>query len=675
MVFQNILIITYTTLFLSQHSNTPVLTKSYNLLGISSNSNLIIIYRTVKLIKRRQCLMIQVFKKMKISHKLLIPNVLYMALLGIVVFFYLNSSQLINNLMESQQTTSSLMEAVQDSALKTKDYMSHDFEHEKLIAQYDDLMGRVKGFDIAADFEQVKTWLSEIEAIRQSNVDIENQIDELTGHSIKQSNGYITMVSQKLADETQRLDVTTLERLVIIGANTNTTANYELKVLFGHLKEDLQAKDKFLGYLETLLKNVEKDIERLAGTPYQSMAQSAKKANLEIQGLALTYIKNVEDTVLMEQSIFKGLEKGIKEIETITANRNAEFFDTIKAYFTNILLILLAVIVLGGVIGLWLSRSISGLLRRTIGGLTEASDQIATGSGQVAASSQSLAEGASEQAASIEETSSSLEEMAAMTKQNAENASVANRMMKEEAGPNFQRIEARMAQMKEAISETVKSSDETTKIIKTIDEIAFQTNLLALNAAVEAARAGEAGAGFAVVADEVRNLAMRAADAAKNTSSLIESANSRINEASELNAQVVEAMAENSSIAQKVSSLVDEIAVASNEQAQGIGQVNTAVAEMDGVVQQNAASAEESASASEEMSAQTEQMKAMVSELVVLVGGKEKEDKLSATSKVRIHRPADPENAASGKALAVQKSQEVKPEHVMPMDDDDFEDF
>jgi methyl-accepting chemotaxis protein len=576
--------------------------------------------------------MIQAINKMKITHKLLIPNVLYVALLGIVVFFYLNSSQLIHSLMENQNTTNRLMEAVQSSALKTKDYMNHDLDHETLTAQYDDLMGRVQGRDMAADVEQIKTWLARIETIRQSNVEIENKIDQLTSHSVKQSNGYITMVSQKLADETQRQNVSTLERLVIIGANTNTTANYELKVLFGHLREDLRAKDDFLQYLETLIKNVEKDIQRLAGTPYQGMAQAAKKANLEIQGLALEYIKNVEETVLIQQSIFQGIENGIQGIEEIAASRNAEFFGTIQTYFTNILLTLLAVIVLGGIISFLLSKSISKLLTRTIGGLTEASDQIASGSGQVAASSQSLAEGASEQAASIEETSSSLEEMAAMTKQNAENATVANRMMKEEAAPNFQRIESRMMKMKDAISETVKSSDETTKIIKTIDEIAFQTNLLALNAAVEAARAGEAGAGFAVVADEVRNLAMRAAGAAKNTSSLIEGANSRINEASELNAQVVDAMAENSTIAQKVSSLVDEIAVASNEQAQGIGQVNTAVAEMDSVVQQNAASAEESASASEEMSAQTEQMKAMVSELVALVGGgKGKKDKRSTT--------------------------------------------
>jgi len=159
----------------------------------------------------------------------------------------------------------------------------------------------------------------------------------------------------------------------------------------------------------------------------------------------------------------------------------------------------------------------------------------------------------------------------------------------------------------------------TGKIIKTIDEIAFQTNLLALNAAVEAARAGEDGAGFAVVADEVRNLAMRAADAARNTADLIEGTVKKINEGGGLVGTTNEAFTKVAESASKVGELVGEIAAASNEQAEGIGQVNTVVTEMDNIVQRNAANAEESASASEEMSAQAEQMKDFVEELVALV--------------------------------------------------------
>ena len=194
-------------------------------------------------------------------------------------------------------------------------------------------------------------------------------------------------------------------------------------------------------------------------------------------------------------------------------------------------------------------------------------------------------------------------------------------MMTKEAAPNFQLMAERMQIMEKAMQASVTASEETAKVIKTIDEIAFQTNLLALNAAVEAARAGEAGAGFAVVADEVRNLAMRATEAAKNTQDLISNSTDRIKEATGIYGQVSEVMEKNGQIARKVTELIGEIAAASNEQAHGIAQVNIAVAEMDKVTQQAAANAEESASASEELNAQAEQMKSYVADLAQVVGG------------------------------------------------------
>jgi methyl-accepting chemotaxis protein len=232
-----------------------------------------------------------------------------------------------------------------------------------------------------------------------------------------------------------------------------------------------------------------------------------------------------------------------------------------------------------------------------------------------------LAEGASNQAATVEETSSSLEEMSSMTKQNAENTRHADQLTKE-AGQMVDHANSSMNELTVSMDEISKSGEETSKIIKMIDEIAFQTNLLALNAAVEAARAGQAGAGFAVVADEVRNLAMRTADAAKNTEELIEGTVRNLKHGSDLVAGCNEAFTQVAKRVSRLGELIDEIAAASGEQAQGIGQTNKAVAEMDNIIQQNAANAEESASASEEMSSLSVQMKKMVEDLEVLIGGR-----------------------------------------------------
>ena len=294
------------------------------------------------------------------------------------------------------------------------------------------------------------------------------------------------------------------------------------------------------------------------------------------------------------------------------------------AFKKMILLILIVTSIVGALMvaaGFFIARSIANPIRQVTGILNESFDEITSASSLVSLASQNLAEGATAQASAVEETSSSLEEMSSMTKHNAENAQQASLLMANDAKSSYRLITEKMSAMQGAVNASVQASEETSKIIKTIDEIAFQTNLLALNAAVEAARAGETGASFAVVADEVRNLAMRSAEAAKNTEALIADSTAKIKEAYTLFEQVNGELSSNRHIAKKVTELVGEIAAASREQSQGIDQINKAVAEMDKVTQQTAASAEESASASEEMNAQAENMKSVVDNMIMLIDG------------------------------------------------------
>ena len=327
-----------------------------------------------------------------------------------------------------------------------------------------------------------------------------------------------------------------------------------------------------------------------------------------------------------------GIEKLVaqaEEFETRNTEVGEKRFQTQMRYLMTIFSVGSTIGIGVGIFLAWvISRAISRQLADISVRLDETSSKVASAAGLVAASSQTLASGSMQQAASLEETGASLQEMDSRTRSNTDLTDKC-RVWMNETTAIVEQVDGLLNQTMNSVQEINRSSQATSKVIKTIEEIAFQTNLLALNAAVEAARAGDAGMGFAVVADEVRTLAQRCARAASETSALLETASATAHKGGQLAAATQEAFKRNFEIAAKVGEAVDQIATAAKEQGRGIGQANSAISQLDQVTQSNAASAEEGASAAEELRAESEQLQKAVAELLIIAGTTARSNMLS----------------------------------------------
>ncbi|MFA6243089.1 MAG: methyl-accepting chemotaxis protein, partial [Candidatus Hydrogenedentales bacterium] len=432
-------------------------------------------------------------------------------------------------------------------------------------------------------------------------------------------------------------------------------------------------------------------LEVLSNVTQGDAMQEVQKA----QGLQRQAQETAYKTLQVDHRAAREIVQGLEEKYQIAVDERANVaVESAKRSRTVMLISLAAGVVLAIVLAVSVTRAVTKPINAIVGSLTTGAEQVASASGQVAQSSQQMAQGASEQASSLEQTSASLEQMASMTRQNADATDKALKMTQDARGGAERGREA-SSRMVVAIQQIKTSSDQTAKILKTIDEIAFQTNLLALNAAVEAARAGEAGKGFAVVAEEVRNLAQRCAEAARNTAALVEESQKNADGGVAVSSEVTGILEHIASQVQKAEQLIREVAAASNEQAQGIDQINLAVAQMDKVTQMNAANSEQTAAASEELSAQAENLHDVIGELVVVVEGeRESSDghrapvaRQGATPAVS-HRAPAPQSirkprsgdrrkpAAKSAMLPPPSGSRVKnPEQVIPLEDDDTSDF
>lgn len=573
----------------------------------------------------------------------IVAQAVFIALICFFLFF-LNHS--FNQIFQAKISNTEEINRIKAFTLNIKDYFNNNVDYNSIRDAYEKLASNIDSSALTTEINSIWSLLQRIEKHRTENSNIEKRLLSLSDQSIQQSSGFIDKMSQQLADEAARKDVSTLERLVIAGANNNSNFYGRIKVLFLQLTKDVSAENELLNLLEAGLENVKKDNEMLADTPYAGMSQAALEANQKVQNLTSDYVANVKQI----NDISSRIDQKTNALSDLLNNNDFEStknsFQSISNISRNVFLVLLAISVLlillnynissllktfiddfslrisklseGDLsvrgIDRFISRSdelglvygkldeMMGRFKEVVARVQAAADNVASGSEEMSSSSEELSQGSTEQASHLEEITSSMEQMASNINQNADNASETEQIARQasqdaEAGGN-------------QVQDTVRAMKEIAEKITIIEEIARQTNLLALNAAIEAARAGEAGKGFAVVASEVRKLAERSGEAAKEIS---EKSASSVNIA-EKAGNMLEKMVPD---IRKTAELVQEISAASKEQTAGASQINQAIQQLDQVVQMNASSAEEVSSTSQELASQAEGLQSTMSFFIV----------------------------------------------------------
>jgi hemerythrin-like metal-binding protein len=532
-------------------------------------------------------------------------------------FLQTHQPELADRLQEqARQVSTSLTELkLPEMATQVGRYTSAFTERAKLASEHDAL--NVKAAEPLRISEAHLTKILNVVEARQSQMQLDGA---------KLSDDELEMMNVVRDCRIVLLRLQTLQEQFVRSGDKKYVDQYQLVA-----KDDAQAALRALREFSLVLndtnfisatREISTSLNEFVATTGRSLELNARERELEIQlesqgdaMLAAASQQLADADAKVGQFKTNAVAAG-QQMETArtsaTATRTSATTAMVLIVLTGLVLsILLSVVIIGSI-----NRALYGMIGRLRGSV----NQTVGAAAQVSAASKSLADGASEQAASLEQTNAALGELSDRTLRNADNAQKSNELA-QQARAAADRGAEDVRAMDSAMTALKASSSDISKIIRTIDEIAFQTNILALNAAVEAARAGEAGMGFAVVAEEVRNLAQRSSQAARETAVKIEGAIRNSAQGTEISVKVAEALREIVVKTRQADELVAEVAHASREQTRGIQQISQAMAEVDRVTQGNAANSEESSSSAAELKSLATLMGETIDDLMVLVGG------------------------------------------------------